>query len=220
MKYYKVTLVNKNDSYEDFPGYRLLGCEGFDGGFNINLFSHDLFEHWFEFTPYFKTKELSHAGECVAMGIRTYLYNKTGIVEKFMGFNKYNGVEWNSVKTITGQMSDDLKEEYPRFSLDFKYKRLSTYKPVNMFEGLIRSYEEGSILKYATRIEKAMSYGYWLGEHLFDGREREIYDFLERLNYVLKDEMIKYYDTFEFSFGKRISGIFNSSELEPIKIKL
>lgn len=184
MTNYTIRLVTDNNKWADFKGFVPEVALGkFDGGYGINTMAHDLFEHWFEDTRYFRTRELSQAGECVALGIRQYLYENSNIVDRFMGFNRYQGVEWNSWNTICGQVNS-VEDGDDTFLNDFNYKCLSTWDGKNRFEGGVSSYYKRTT-GYDKDIEKAFSYGYWLGGHVFDDLSL-VYDFLEKLSKFLR----------------------------------
>lgn len=220
LKNYKVDLILNNHEYDDFKGYVPLKCNNyFEGSLHINTFSHDLFEHFFEFSKYFRTKELSEAGECVAMGVRTYLDYHSSIVQNFMGFNKYKGIEWNSWNTCIGQISESL--EYPdKYTIDFDYKTLPFYKKNNIFKGYCESYRSSLSEKLNTQIEEAFSYGYWLGEYLFKDRLNMIYDFLELLkdylSYLDVDSELGFLPekiTFVLNKGISLTGLHKSLKI-------
>lgn len=191
---YNVRLILDNDNCSEFKGYVLAeGLGKFEGSLDLGTFSHDLFEHWFENTKFFKTKELSHAGECVAMGIRSYLDDKSGIVKDYMNYNIFRGVEWNSWSTCISQIAEavDIKKQESEdvYSLDFDYTYLKGWEPVNNFEGYCNSYNQYycDLGGLEDKIEIAFSYGYWLGEKIFKDKIDVIDSFLENLKDFLSD---------------------------------
>lgn len=177
---------------EDDNGYKGFGIEQgigyFEPGWDTGLMFHDIFEHWFENTNYFSTNELSQAGECVALGIRSYLDDHSGLISSFASYNKYQGNEWNTWNTIIGQVAENLdKDAYIQYPNDFNYTTLSNYKPENLYEGYVAAYcKEYYKLskKLSKQIEMAVSYGYWLGEQVHSKRLNEIYHFMTNLKLV------------------------------------
>lgn len=185
MKSYQVNFTVVDDDMVGFGIEQGLGY--FEPGWGTELMFHDIFEHWFEDTKFFKTAELSQAGECVALGIRSYLDNHTGLVSAFAGYNKFHGCEWNTWNTLIDQVGENLDPEttnqYPN---DFNYTTLPSYKPENLFEGYVESYNKYYKIpkKLAKKVELAVSYGYWLGEQVHKGREMDIRDFMNNLKIV------------------------------------
>ena len=184
MTNYTVRLVTDDSEWASSRGFVNENCLGkFDAIWNINGFAHDLFEHWFEGTRYFKTRELSQAGECVACGIRQYLDDNSSIVERFMGYNMFHGVEWNSWNSIVGQVKEVL-DGNDTFPNDFNYKHLSKWNGKNEFKGYCKEQCKYSAKGFDEQIERAFSYGYWLGGHVFTNLDL-VEDFLGKLNRFL-----------------------------------
>ena len=184
---YKTSLILDTSGYSESVGYvNEVALGRFDAGLDMGLFAHDMFEHWFEETKFFRTKELSYAGECVAMGIRSYLDDHSDIVRKFMSYNTYYGVEWNSWHTCLGMITDHVKGYSDSYALDFNYLTLKGYKPHNLFEGYCGNYESKLSPELNTQIEETVTYGYWLGEQVFKDRLQQVYDFLSLFKIDIK----------------------------------
>ncbi len=198
----------------DMNGFENVATAGFfEPGWNMNLLFHDIFEHWFENSKYFKTDSLSQAGECVALGIRTYFdsdcYNN--LVQRFAMYNEHNGVEWNTWNVIIGQISENLPDskdedgndyaenanQYPN---DFNYTTLKGWNGENDFEGYVDSYNKYDAKipdSLKEEIEKAVSYGFWLGEHLFSDKLNMIDNFCSNLKDFLDKTGIEKLDMYE-----------------------
>ena len=184
---YEINFKIENDRNNDCNGFCNVLTEGcFEPGWSINLLFHDIFEHFFEFSKYYSTETLSQAGECVAMGIRQWFYEHTGLVQNYASYNKYQGVEWNSFETCLGQINDAVFYENDTYSLDFNFKHLKKWNRENTFEGRCSDYKHYKIEKYFEKVELAMSYGYWLAEYLFDDLTWEINNFCSNLMIFLK----------------------------------
>lgn len=207
---FRVDCYGKNTEFRGFENIKTAGY--FEPSWDIALLWHDIFEHWFEDSEYFRTKELSQAGECVALGIREYFYSTySGLIERFAGYNKIQGCEWNSWKTIIGQVGENLPnskdedgndyaENANQYPNDFNYEHLPQWKKENNFKGLVEAYKE----KYynipedlANDIETAYSYGYWLGEQMFSDKIGLIRDFMTNLKYFLEKLNIAQTDIYE-----------------------
>lgn len=183
MKNYNVTLKLTNNHDSHMCGFAV--NDTFEPGYGINLLFHDIFEHFFEETEIFSTEELSQAGECVAMGIREYFSRNSSLVERYAGYNQYQGIEWNSWMTILGQIGENLDEDgWTPYPNDFNYKHLPEWKKENDFEDMVdtyNKYDQDFSDELKNDIETAYSYGYWLGEHLFEDRIYQIDDFCKNL---------------------------------------
>lgn len=205
----------------------------FDGGMNINLFFHDIFEHFFEFSDLYHTGQETQAGECVAMGIRTYFLESSDLVQKFASTNKYRGHYWNILAVMSGQVRDTQAEverhaaegdEYPpQFPNDFHFKGIDLpiedmfwilegedgYKDLEQFGEKYPELFEG--------IKKAFNYGFALGKYLFEDRLELIDAWCQKLDKFIKkmEDMEMWepqyltYATFDVEVGeRRISGKF------------
>ena len=183
---YEVKFKIQNNKRCELTGFEEVKTAGmFDPGWGINLLFHDIFEHR-EFCKEYSTKELSQAGECVAMGIRTYLYSCSGLVHHYAGYNKYQGIEWNTWNTILLQVAETKREEDGKYPNNFNYTHLKQWKKTNEFQGMCEAYNENyHVEELYEDIETAVSYGYWLGEHLFKDRIHLIGDFCENLKQFL-----------------------------------
>jgi hypothetical protein len=198
---YNLTFVIDESGNQDFTGFSEIKTrEYFEPGWDFALLWHDMFEHWFEYTDYFSTSELSNAGECVAMGIRDWFDNSTGLVSNFGAFNKYRGCEWNSWVTCLSQIQES-SEDYSCYSNNFKYTTFEGYnKKNNDFEGMFKAYNEYKLSKkYEKKIEKAFTYGNHLANKIFKGRVNEIEDFCNNLKHFLDSLEITKTDTYEKS---------------------
>ena len=191
MKQYSVEfrVDNSGQSESGFNGFENVKTAGyFEAGWNMNLLFHDIFEHWFEDSKYFKTSQLSQAGECVAMGIRSYFLDYSCLVNKFASFNKFHGPEWNSWSTCISQVQETRNGDNDKYPNDFKYSYLPEWEPENINKGYVDSYGgENLPKKLKKQIETAFSYGYWLGQKMFDGKLDMIYNFCTNLNIFLKE---------------------------------
>lgn len=176
----------------EFTGFENIKTKGFfEPGWSMELLFHDIFEHWFEDSIFFKTKELSQAGECVAMGIRHYFFEYIEhTATSYIAFNKREGWEWNSWNICLGQICDNLYNDdtcikYPN---DFNYTHLPEWDGENLFEGCAKnSYVGCDLMKsYYAKVETAYSYGYWLGAHMFDDILHLIPTFCDNLALFLK----------------------------------
>jgi len=204
--------VNNNNLHTELLGFENIKTAGyFEPGWNMNLLFHDIFEHFFEDSKYFKTSQLSQAGECVALGIREYFVNNSSLVDRFAAFNKYRGNEWNTWNTILGQISDTLEgnTQYPN---DFNYSHLDIWQKENNFEGVASYYND--LFKVPDHLldeaETAFSYGYFLGEYLFSDMLYIINDFCENLNLFL-DKLCfnnqEMYDLFEMDIDNELLNV-------------
>lgn len=184
---YEVKFKIQNNKRCDLTGFEEVKTAGmFDPGWGINLLFHDIFEHFFEFSKVFSTKELSQSGECVALGIRAYFDSCSGLVNRYAAYNKYHGIEWNSWSTILGQVHETKVEEDQKYPNDFNFTHLKKWKKTNDFKGMCETYNEYyDVKEFYNNIETAFSYGYWLGEHLFKDRIWLIEDFCENLKQFL-----------------------------------
>lgn len=190
----------KVDNYghnTEFTGFENLKTAGyFEAGWSMDVLFHDIFEHFFEDSKYFRTEQLSQAGECVAMGIRTFFYENSGLVQSYVFYNKYNGVEWNSWNTIIGQVGENLNEDnFNQYPNDFNFEHLPQWQyeeeEDNFFEGMVEAYDNYYNIvdnhpQLAKDIERAVNYGYWLGEHLFKDMLYMIDNFCANLEKLIK----------------------------------
>ena len=118
-----------------------------------------------------------------------------------MAYKQYQEGEWNTWNTISGQITDDLDSEYPNYSIDFNYTKHPKISNSNLFEGMCACYDKRSTLvKYHTQIEKAVSYGYRLGEYMFKGCDQMIYDFLDNLPHINEEQLDELPDSMLFKF--------------------
>ena len=183
---YKLKFDILNDSKNEFNGFSNVETKDyFEAGWNIELLWHDCFEHFFENSKYFKTTELSQAGECVAMGLRLWWNDYTSCISEFSFSNRC--IYKNNFEICLGQVKESEDEDYPQYSNNFNYKHLTAWNKKNIFEGYAKKYDEYyNIEKYYKNIETAMSYGYWLGEHLFLNKEKEVFNYMSNLKEFLK----------------------------------
>lgn len=201
---YKAVFEVCRSSATDSAGFKNPDLDDrlFDPGWGMPLLFHDTFEHWFEYSDLFRTKQLSQAGECAALGVRQYFFENTSLVEDYAAYNQIRGVEWNSWTTILGQMSESKEEGssalYPN---DFKYVHHKDWEPENTFKNYADSYDKegwyknlGPRLKRAA--ETAFSYGYWLGEQMFGDSLMTIGAFCRNLKLFLDVTGISNYETF------------------------
>ena len=190
---YSVEFRVDNVGQDEFKGFDNVKTSGyFEPGWSMDLLFHDIFEHWFEDTKYFRTQELSQAGECVAMGIRSYFADVSGLIHSYAGYNRYRGIEWNSWSTVISQCGENLDPDaYIKYPNDFNYDYLQGWNGENMYEDYVNAYNEyykGKFsLKLKNEIEKAVSYGYWLGEKLFEGKIQMIDTFCRNLQIFLRE---------------------------------
>lgn len=237
-KKYKVRFVMDNNAYSGLDGFVLDKHLGkFDGGMNINLFFHDIFEHFFEFTALFKTSQESQAGECVAMGIRAFFLETSNLVEDFASSNKNRGHYWNILAVMSGHVretqseveeySTDEDEHVPQFPNDFNFKGVDL-EIEDMF--WILECEEGykDLEQFGEKhpelvkgIKKAFNYGFALGKFLFEDRIKLINAWCEKLAAfieIMQDRGIwepEYlgHATFDVEVGeKKITGKFWDGE--------
>lgn len=203
---------------KEFTGFESDLTSGyFEAGWSPALLWHDIFEHWFESSSYFSTKELSQAGECVAMGIRQWFYDYTNLVQKYAAYNLFRGVEWNSAQTILSQIVEAHEEieEYghSEYGLDFDYVTLPEYEPQDQFKGFINPYMTDYIdydlpSGIIDKIEGALDYGYWLAEFLYSDMIHIIDKFMSNLVQFLTftgiyDEHRDYYESCPFPIDGR-----------------
>lgn len=199
MKLYDVEFKIKNSQKNDYNGFEVVKTAGwFEPSWDINLLFHDIIEHFFEQSKYFYTSEFSQAGECVAMGIRTYLNDYSSLVTDFAGYNKYRGVEWNSWTTCISQIRESINGE-SEYSNNFNYTHLKSWDKKNIFKGVAKYYDEYyKVEEFYEKIELAFSYGYYLGEKLFNNKIDIIYRFFRNLREFLSEIEIlnlTHYDT-------------------------
>lgn len=201
---YQISMVVKPLEYDEGFGWKPKLVPEFDA---VPTMSHDLFEHWFERTNFLKTKELSHVGEAVAIGIRTYFDENSKIVHNHMNFNQFRGVEWNSWNTLL-QIYDDLDQEFPQYSTDLSFMGLR-WKKENYFKGYLKSYDQSKSLSanIRTQLEIGISYGYWLGQKMFKDRLNEIDEFLFKIKPFIPEQ-----GDFHMNFGKKIIGSFSKEK--------
>lgn len=194
--------VDTQGIHKEVRGFENVKTAGFfEPGWTMPLLWHDIFEHWHEETKYFKTAQLSQAGECVAMGIRQFIYENSNLIDRYSSYNKYHGVECNNWNVCIGQCVENLPDstdedgnpyaenanEYPN---DFNYTTLPDWDKTNQFEGYAKRYAKEYYAdkltdELANEIELAYSYGYWLGEKLFSDKLNMIYSFCENLKLFL-----------------------------------
>jgi hypothetical protein len=199
MTLYDIEFRVKNHKNNEFNGFEAIKtADYFEPSWDINLLYHDIIEHFFEWSKYFSTPQLSQAGECVAMGIRSYLSDYSCLTTEFADYNKYKGIDWNSWTTCLSQISE-AKEENSQYPNDFNYQYLKSWNRKNIFKGYAEKYDEFyEVKEFYKQVELAFSYGYWLGEKLFSSRIEIIYRFFTHLRQFLQElelDSLNMYDT-------------------------
>ncbi len=187
------SLLNDPNGLYEFKGFVNTVAEGeFEAGFNIGTLYHDMFEHWFENSKYYSTSSLSQCGEAVAMGVRAWLEDEGSVPTEYGVYNRYQGIWWNSKSTILSQVyeTEEEVEEYgeAKYPNDFDFKHLDSWDG-EISEHIRYQWECVHTENYYVEIEekyledilKAMSYGYYLGELLFEDSLEMIEDFLNNL---------------------------------------
>lgn len=191
-KEYTVSFVAEWGDYSDFQGFAV--NDVFEPGFDMALLFHDIFEHWFEHSEFFSTDQLSQAGEVVAMGIREYLNDTSGLVYQFACYNKYQGVEWNTWTTILGQIRETA-EDYSPYPNDFDFQYLDQWDGEIWIDDMIPYYDDAFEEDYpelVPLIYRAFNYGYWLGEFMFSDRLQLMYEFCLNLRDFAKEIKERY----------------------------
>ena len=181
MKNLKFRLIWEDGWFSEFKGFVNECAFGmFEGLFTSEGLLHDIIEHGFEGSYYFKTSELDVAGECVAMGIRQYLYENS-YWSNYISYNPYKGIEWNTWKTIYGLLSES-SEEYGKYPANFDYVPKFKFDK-DRFEDYMKTYVEDiktdeSLIQKA---EEAVAYGYELGEKLYGNKIEKVMSFAENI---------------------------------------
>lgn len=236
-KNYQVRFVMDYNADSGLDGFVLDKHLGrFDGGMEMGLFFHDIFEHFFEFTNLYHTSQESQAGECVAMGIRAFFLENTYLVPDYASTNAVMGHYWNILGVMSSQVIDTQREieesadgeEYePQFPNDFSFKKLNLeiYDKFYILEN-VEGYEElkewgETYPELFEGIKNAFNYGFALGKHMFEDR-LELIDawcaklaaFINRMKdtEIWEPEYLKY-ATFDVRVGQRsITGKFWDGE--------
>lgn len=237
-KKYRLRFVMDYNAASGLDGFVLdkhLGT--FDGGMDMGLFFHDIFEHFFEFTNLYHTSKESQAGECVAMGIRAFFLENSNLVQDFASTNKYRGDYWNILAVMSSQVRETQEEveqhladgdEYlPRFPNDFDFRSVDL-EIEDMF--WILEFEDGyrDLKQFGEKhpelfedIKKAFNYGFALGRFLFEDRLAlidawcgKLVDFIEKMqNTGIWEPEYLQYATFDVRVGQRsITGKFWDGE--------
>lgn len=151
----------------------------FDPLFTMEGFAHDLFEHFFECSELFRTPELSITGEAVALGIREHLMGVCNW-EDYVGFNRHYGNRWNTTAVLEG-LVDEMLEDFYTYPLGEDF----THHPEFKWNG-------DSFIKFDTdpatleALNKAFSYGLWLGKEIYRDNIDSLVSVCKRLKYFLK----------------------------------
>lgn len=176
-KIYQVKFVMDNGRYTDLPGFVLDKHHGkFDGGMDIGLFWHDILEHWFEDTRFFKQESETQCGEVVAMGIRQYLYENTDC--RYMSTNTYYGVYWNTASVLSGQIKETKEQEREygnaQFPNIFDFEGMASLKKeaqnlTKFQDNILEKYHKmfTDIQEFVPSVTLAYNYGYALGRYIF-----------------------------------------------------
>lgn len=162
-------------------------ADRFDPSWGIPMLFHDTFEHFFENSKWFATRELSWAGECVAMGFRFYHLNHCGLPYTYFPPGMF-GAEHQVFYSMISGVKNSL-EEYEDYAVDFMYKRLPEWNGVNEYKGVAKMYQDKYVRlkpELYEKIETAISYGYWLAERMFSGMNTVISAFCYNMDAFLK----------------------------------
>ena len=199
---YRTTMiVNDGMGYSELCGFVTKGTEEhFDGVWNVGGIFHDVIEHWFENSEYFETDDLSQAGECVAMGIRTWFADYSGLINDYAFFNRQNGIEWNSFSVMLGQVQESEEHEYSIYPNDFNYKTHPEIENELHYLGYSENYDKIYNLskELHTKIDTAFSYGWNLAEYLFSDADLQAYDnFFENVKLFLSHSGIDDFNLYD-----------------------
>lgn len=161
---------------------------------------HDVMEHSYENSKYFRTEELSIEGEAVAMGIRVYLETYYGFLRSLKYLSYYNIYEesWNNVLRLLTSREEGINEggeyydiaEYFEHHKEFSFKEFrefgNEYKPI-LNGGFREEYWNNLTNRQKHSLMKAFAYGQWLGEYLYeDLNYHSIVQFFENYEFFLK----------------------------------
>jgi hypothetical protein len=151
----------------------------FDPLFTMESLAHDLFEHFFECSELFRTPELSITGEAVAMGIREHLLTECNWGD-YVLFNRHYGNHWNTVSVLEDLVSD-ISEGSAKYPLGADFNHDPKFKWDG--KGFIEFDTDPATLE---AINKAFSYGMWLGEEIYRDNIGSLVSVCERLKHLLK----------------------------------